>query len=142
MQLFFSFTEKSAHDLLPLAHEYQVRKSNKIENFLIYWVKKQHDAIPSEQIIKYILEAEKFQLLKYLDEYVAVASRKKYKNLVNNPMFEEIGQETRLKISCKRWSDVDFVVNRTMNPYYGFGSRGSNISKDLQNNLTPFMQDN
>jgi hypothetical protein len=29
-----------------------------------------------------------------------------------------------------------------MNPYYGFGSRGSNISKDLQNNLTPFIQDN
>jgi hypothetical protein len=53
-----------------------------------------------------------------------------------------VRQETRLKISCKRWSDVDFVVDRTMNPYYGFGSRGSNISKDLQDNLTPFMQDN
>jgi hypothetical protein len=74
-------------------------------------VKKQHDAIPSEQIIKYILEAEKFQLLKYLNECIDVASRKKHKNLVDNPMFEEISQETRLKISCKRWSDVDFVID-------------------------------
>ena len=56
MQLFFSFTEKSAHDLLPLAHEYQVRKLNKIENFLIDWVREQYDAIPFVQIIKYILE--------------------------------------------------------------------------------------
>ena len=124
--------------MLPLAHEYQVRKLNRIENFLIDWVKKQHDNIPSEQIIKSILEAEKFQLLKYLDECIGVASRKKYKNLVDNPMFEEISQETRLKISCKRWSDVD----ETMNPYYGFGSKKSNISKDLQTNLKPFMQDN
>jgi hypothetical protein len=46
MQLFFSFTEKSARDLLPLAHEYQVRKLNRIEHFLIYLVRKQHDAIP------------------------------------------------------------------------------------------------
>ena len=130
--------------MLPLAHEYQVRKLNRIENFLIDWVKKQHDAIPSEQIIKYILEAEKFQLLKYLDECIDVASRKKYKNLVNKPMFKEISQETRLKISCKRWSDVDSVVDRTMNPnrYYGYGSKKSDISKDLQTNLTPFMQNN
>jgi hypothetical protein len=105
-------------------------------------VRKQHDAIPSEQIIKYILEAERFQRLKYLNECIGVASRKKYKNLVDNPMFEEISQETRLKISFKRWSDVDSVVDSTWNPYYGFGSRGSNISKVLQNNLTPFMQDN
>ena len=125
-----------------MAHEYQVRKLNRIENVLIDWVKKQHDKIPSEQIIKYILEAEKFQLLKYLNECIGVASRKKHKNLVDNPMFEEISKKTRLKITWKRWSDVDCVVDRTMNPYYGFGSRGSNISKDLQNNLTPFMQDN
>ena len=125
-----------------MAHEYQVRKLNRIENFLIDWVKKQHDEIPSEQIIKSILEAEKFQLLKYLNECIGVASRKKHKNLVDNPMFEEISQETRLKISCKRWSDVDSVVDRTMNPYFGIGSRGSNISKDLQKNLAPFMQDN
>ena len=127
-----------------MAHEYQVRKLNKIENVLIDWVKKQHDKIPSEQIIKSILEAEKFQLLKYLNECIGVASRKKYKNLVNKPMFEEISQETRLKISCKRWSDVDSVVDRTMNPhpYYGLGSWESNISKDLLTNLTPFMQDN
>jgi hypothetical protein len=78
MQLFFFFTEKSAHDLLPLAHEYQVRKLNRIENFLIEWVKEQYDAIPSKQIIKSILEAEKFQLLKYLNECIGVASRKKY----------------------------------------------------------------
>ena len=59
-------------------------------------------------------------------------------------MFEEISQETRLKISCKRWSDVDSVVDRTMNShqYDGFGSWESNISKDIQTNLTPFMQDN
>ena len=105
-------------------------------------MKKQHDNIPSEQIIESILEAEKFQLLKYLDECIGVASRKKYKNLVDNPMFEEISQETRLKISCKRWSDVDSVVDEMMNPYYGFGSKKSNISKDLQTNLKPFMQDN
>jgi hypothetical protein len=117
---------------------------NKIENVLIDWVKKQHDKIPSEQIIKSILEAEKFQLLKYLNECIGVASRKKYKNLVNKPMFEEISQETRLKISCKRWSDVDSVVDRTMNPHpqYGLVSWESNISKDLLTNLTPFMQDN
>jgi hypothetical protein len=111
-------TEKSARDLLPLAHEYQVRKLNRIEHFLIDWVKKQHDAIPSEQIIKYILEAEKFQLLKYLNECIGVASRKKHKNLVDKPMFEEISKKTRLKITWKRWSDVDCVVDRTMNPYY------------------------
>ena len=94
-------------------------------------MRKQHDAISSTQIIKYILEAEKFQLLEYLNECVAVASRKKYKNLVNNSMFEEISQETRLKISCKRWSDVDSVVDRTWwNP------------GNLKQNLTPFMQNN
>jgi hypothetical protein len=132
MQLFFSFTEKSAHDLLPLAHEYQVRKLNRIENFLIEWVKEQYDAIPSKQIIKSILEAEKFQLLKYLNECIGVASRKKHKNLVDNPRFEEISQETRLKISCKRWSDVDSVVNSTW-PW---------IREDVRKKLTPFMQDN
>ena len=95
-------------------------------------MKKQHDAIPSEQIIKYILEAEKFQLLKYLNECIGVASRKKHKNLVDNPMFEEISQETRLKISCKRWSDVDSVVNSTW-PW---------IREDVRKKLTPFMQDN
>ena len=115
-----------------MAHEYQVRKLNKIENVLIDWVKKQHDKIPSEQIIKSILEAEKFQLLKYLNECIGVASRKKYKILVNKPMFEEISQETRLKISCKRWSDVDSVVDRA-NPW---------IPDDLKNNLTPLMQTN
>ena len=130
-----------------MAYEYQVQKLDTIENVLIDVVKKQRDAIPSEQIIKNILEAEKFRLSKYLDECICVASRKKYKNLVNNPMFEEISQEIQLKISCKRWSDVDSVVDRTINPvasYYEwdrYEERKPNPS-ELEQNLTPFMQDN
>ena len=141
-----SFTEKSAHDLLPLVHEYQVQKLNRIENFLIDCVKKQHDDITSEQIIKNILEAEKFRLSKYLDQCIGVASRKKYNILVNKPMFGEISQETQLKICCKRWSDVDSVVDGTLDEYAFYEkqpfSNKPDFSKDLRQNLTPFMQDN
>lgn len=128
-----------------MAYEYNVHKMNMIENVLIECVRKEHDKISSEQIIEKILEAEKFRLSKYLIECVGVASRKKYKNLVNKPMFEEISQETRLKISCKRWSDVDSVVDGTLNPVTGtFGGkyREPYYSQNLEKNLMQFMQNN
>lgn len=95
---------------MPLADEYQTAKTLKKANqFLAKKSKCLGDTISSAQVIQNILEAELYRLDAYLDESIAIASRKYFVKLVQHPKFNEITQETRLKIMTKRWEDMDEV---------------------------------
>jgi hypothetical protein len=94
--------------ILPLADEYQTTKTiEKANQFLAKKSKILGDKISSAQVIQNILQAELYRLDDYLDESIAIASRKCFERLVQHPKFKEITQETRLKIMTKRWKDMD-----------------------------------
>ncbi|CAC5418962.1 unnamed protein product [Mytilus coruscus] len=102
-------TEDTVHDMLPLADEYQTDDLKKrIEKFLVKDLSSNSSySFSSEQIIEKILEAERYKLNGYLNACIDVASRKKIKSLTKSPKFEEISQNTKLKISLKRCEDID-----------------------------------
>ena len=100
--------------ILPLADEYQTAKTiEKANQFLIKKSKRLGDTISSEQVIQNILQAELYRLDDYLDESIAIASRKCFDRLVQHPKFKEITQETRLKIMTKRWKDMDEIFKKS-----------------------------
>ena len=148
--------------ILPLADEYQTTKTiEKANQFLAKKSKILGDKISSAQVIQNILQAELYRLDDYLDESIAIASRKCFERLVQHPKFKEITQETRLKIMTKRWKDMDEVfkitgVMRGTVPVQGGFSFGNietssktrrtvgstPIVSNLENSLKPFMQNN
>ncbi|CAC5418954.1 unnamed protein product [Mytilus coruscus] len=108
-------SEDSVHHMLPLADEYQTDDlMNRIEEYLVKSVLSKSDSITSEQIILDIIEAEMYKLSDYLDECIAVASRKKFHSLTKSPKFEEISQTTQRKISFKRWEDIDKIFDKAV----------------------------
>ncbi|XP_063444074.1 uncharacterized protein LOC134724771 [Mytilus trossulus] len=107
-------TDKTVQSVIPLADEYQTSSTlRKADQFLAEKTKAIGDKITSEQLIKNILQAELYQLTSFLEESLTIASRKSFENFVKNPKFNEITSETRLKISLKRWSDMDAVFKST-----------------------------
>ena len=110
-----SLADKIVHVILPLADEYQTTKTlEKANQFLAKKSKILEDKISSAQVIQNILQAELYRLDAYLDESIAIASRKCFERLVQHPKFNEITQETRLKIMTKRWKDMDEVFKTTV----------------------------
>ena len=157
--------------ILPLADEYQTTKTiEKANQFLAKKSKILGDKISSAQVIQNILQAELYRLDAYLDESITIASRKCFERSVQHPKFDEITQETRLKIMTKRWKDVDEVFKITGVMRLGTGtvlqdtapvqspfSFCPNSTKfkpckqltgftstvsDLENDLIPFIQNN
>jgi hypothetical protein len=99
--------------VLPLADEYQTAKTlEKANQFLAKKSKTFGHKISSEEVIQNILQAELYRLDDYLDESIIIASRKYFERLVQHPKFNEITQETRLKIMTKRWKDMDDAVKK------------------------------
>ena len=112
--MILSLADKIVHVILPLADEYQTTKTlEKANQFLAKKSKILGDKISSAQVIQNILQAELYRLDAYLDESIAIASRKCFERLVEHPKFNEITQETRLKIMTKRWKDMDEVFKTT-----------------------------
>lgn len=124
--------------ILPLADEYQRAKTLKKANqFLAKKSKFLGDKISSAQVIQNILEAELYRLGDYLDESIAIASRKCFERLVQHPKFKEMTQETRLKIMTKRWKDMDEVFKTTGHMQYVTGCVDFYQELSLTNNITP-----
>ncbi|VDI34606.1 Hypothetical predicted protein [Mytilus galloprovincialis] len=104
--------EDTVHHMLPLSEEYQTDDLKKrIEEFLIKGVLFESDSITSVKIIIKILEAEKYKLNGYLNACIGVASRKQVHISTNSPKFEEISQNTQLKIGLKRMHGIDNIYN-------------------------------
>jgi hypothetical protein len=115
-----SLADKTVHVILPLADEYQTSKTlEKANQLLAKKSKFLGDKISSAQVIQNILQAELYRLGDYLDESIAIASRKCFERLVEHPKFKEITEETRLKIMTKRWKDMDEVFKTTGHMQYG-----------------------
>ncbi|CAC5421980.1 unnamed protein product [Mytilus coruscus] len=109
-------TDETVHSVVPLADEYQTTKTlKKADDFLAKKSIQLGDKISSQQVILSILQAELYHLTSFLEESIAIASRKWFKKLVKNPKFIEISPETKMKIAFKRWSDVDKVFESTGN---------------------------
>ncbi|CAC5402672.1 unnamed protein product [Mytilus coruscus] len=109
-------TDKTVHLVTPLADEYQTTKTlQKADDFLSKKSIQLGDRISSQQVISNILQAESHNLTSYLEESIAIASRKLFSRLVANPKFKKISSETRMKIAFKRWSDVDRVFESSGN---------------------------
>ncbi|CAC5373905.1 unnamed protein product [Mytilus coruscus] len=107
-------TDVTVHKVLPLAHEYQTKRTlEKADLFLKEKCETESDDLSSQQIIENILEAELYNLPQYLNACINIASRKYYQKLVQNDQFENISIETRLKISLKRWEDIDTMFEKT-----------------------------
>ena len=164
--MLLSLAEKIVHVILPLADEYQTTKTlEKANQFLAKKSKILGDKISSAQVIQNILQAELYRLDAYLDESIAIASRKCFERLVQHPKFKEITQKTRLKIMTKRWKDMDEVfkitgVIRDTAPVqsvpsaFSFGTNSTNCRivnqralststvSNLENSLKPFIQNN
>ncbi|CAC5381265.1 unnamed protein product [Mytilus coruscus] len=108
--------DKTVHLVTPLADEYQTTKTlQKADDFLSKKSRQLGDRISSQQVISNILQAESNNLTSYLEESIAIASRKLFSRLVANPKFKEISSETRMKIAFKRWSDIDRVFESSGN---------------------------
>ena len=108
-----SLAEETVHVVLPLADEYQTAKTlEKANQFLAKKSQTFGNSIRSEDVIKNILQAELYRLGDYLEMSIAIASRKCFERLVLLPQFNEITQETRLKIMMKRWKDMDDAVKK------------------------------
>ncbi|XP_063412384.1 BTB and MATH domain-containing protein 36-like [Mytilus trossulus] len=108
-------TEATVHHMLPLAEEYQTKDlKERIEKFLIKGVLSKSDSITSVQIIIKILEAEKYNLNGYLTGCIIVASRKQIQSLKKCSKFEEISQNTQLKIAFKRMEDIDNIYDKVI----------------------------
>lgn len=100
--------------MIPLADEYQTSSTmRKADQFLAEKSKAIGDKITSEQLITNTQQAELYQLPSFLEESITIASRKSFEKFVKNPKFNEITSETRLKISLKRWGDMDEVFKST-----------------------------
>ena len=109
-----SLADKTVHVILPLADEYQTAHTlEKANQFLAEKSRILGDKISSAQVIHNILQAELYRLDDYLDESIAIASRKCFDRLVQHPKFKEITQETRLKIMTKRWKDMDEIFKKS-----------------------------
>lgn len=110
----FSFADVTVHKVLPLAHEYQTKRTlDKADLFLKEKCETESDHLSSQQIIENIIEAELYNLPQYLDACINIASRKYYRKLVQNDQFENISMETRYNISLKRWEDIDTMFEKT-----------------------------
>ena len=124
--------------ILPLADEYQTAKTiEKANQFLAKKSKILGDTISSAQVIQNILQAELYRLDDYLDESIAIASRKCFERLVQHPKFKEITQETRLKIMTKRWKDMDEVFKTTGHMPYETECVDFYQELSLTSNITP-----
>jgi hypothetical protein len=124
--------------ILPLADEYQtVTTLKKANQFLAKKSKFLGDKISSAQVIQNILQAELYRLDDYLDESIAIASRKRFEKLVEHPKFKEITQETRLKIMTKRWKDMNEVFKTTDHAQYETECVDFYQELSLTNNITP-----
>lgn len=113
-----NMTDKTVHDVVPLAYKYRTKQTiEKADIFLAGKCKQMSHKISSAQIVKNILQAEMYGLTTYLEECITIASRKCFDKIVKHRQFNEITDETRLKIAMKRWNDMDTAIKstRTMN---------------------------
>jgi hypothetical protein len=63
----------------------------------------------SKELVKKILEAEKYNLMNYLKSCVMTAGKRRFKSLLACKDFYRITEKTKLEIRFKRWKDVEIV---------------------------------
>ena len=98
------------HRILPLAFEYQTKNTLKrADGFLAEEIQESGDNLTSNELVKKILEAEKYNLTEYLKACVAAAAKRRFKSLLACRDFYRITEKTKLEVRFKRWKDVEIV---------------------------------
>lgn len=105
--LLFLSVDDNVHFIIPLAHEYQVKKTLvKADKFLAdQYISKGILKCNSHLIIEGILEAEKYGLTKTLGVLIVLASKKAFHYFSSANGYNEIQKDTLHEISMKRWKD-------------------------------------
>lgn len=100
----------TVHKVIPLAFEYQAKNTLKrADNFLSDEILDTGDNLASKELVKKILEAEKYNLMNYLKSCVMTAAKRRFKSLLACKDFYRITEKTKLEIRFKRWKDVEIV---------------------------------
>lgn len=100
----------TVHKVIPLAFEYQAKNTLKrADNFLADEILDTGDNLASKELVKKILEAEKYNLMNYLKSCVMTAAKRRFKSLLACKDFYRITEKTKLEIRFKRWKDVEIV---------------------------------
>lgn len=100
----------TVHKVIPLAFEYQAKNTLKrADNFLSDEILDTGDNLTSKELVKKILEAEKYNLMNYLKSCVMTAAKRRFKSLLACKDFYRITEKTKLEIRFKRWKDVEIV---------------------------------
>ena len=108
--LYFFFLGVTVHKVIPLAFEYQAKNTLKrADNFLSDEILDTGDNLTSKELVKKILEAEKYNLMNYLKSCVMTAGKRRFKSLLACKDFYRITEKTKLEIRFKRWKDVEIV---------------------------------
>ncbi|XP_063405399.1 uncharacterized protein LOC134688541 isoform X1 [Mytilus trossulus] len=101
---------ENVHRILPMAFEYQAKNTLKrADDFLAEEIQQIGDNLSSSEIVKKILEAEKYNLMEYLKTCVMLAAKRRFKSLLACKDFYRITEKTKLEMRFKRWKDVEIV---------------------------------
>lgn len=93
-----------------MAFEYQAKNTLKrADDFLAEEIQQIGDNLSSSEIVKKILEAEKYNLMEYLKTCVMLAAKRRFKSLLACKDFYRITEKTKLEMRFKRWKDVEIV---------------------------------
>lgn len=129
------FEEETVHLILPLIDEYLAENARKrADKYLSQLIKHKGDKLTSPELVKSLVEAEKYNLPKYLKACTNAASKKMLKNLTSEPDYQNVSLETRYQISIHRWRETDKALENAARSYNSASRIGELLLNHIQKN--------
>lgn len=101
------FPDKWVHDVLPLIDEFLAEDTRHDADEYLARTTRRNKDLSSSDLIKNLIEAEKYKLSKYLKVCINLASKKLIKDFLSDEYFKNVSLETRYKISIEKWKASD-----------------------------------
>lgn len=110
----FCVLDEWVHDVLPLIDEYLAEDTrHEADVYLAKTTEENEQHVSSSNLIENLIEAEKYNLPKYLNVCINMASKRLTSDFLSDEKFNIVSLETRYKICLERCKTADKSANHT-----------------------------
>lgn len=113
------FLDKWVHDVLPLIDEFLAEDTRNDADEYLARTTRSNKNLSSSDLIKNLIEAEKYKLSKYLKVCIHLASKKFINDFLSDEDFKYVSLVTRYKISIQKWKASDkLAIHSFLTPIF------------------------
>ena len=110
----FCVLDEWVHDVLPLIDEYLAEDTrHEADVYLAKTTEENEQRVSSSNLIENLIEAEKYNLFKYLHVCINMASKRLTSDFLSDEKFDVVSLETRYKIFLEKCKAADKSTNQS-----------------------------